>query len=335
MGLTNAQYDLIMAHYDQIRLANHDIQKKRDEEIHNKLPEYEKSAQSLRSIRKSILQASLDKNEALLKELKETEQACIKNRDDILEQNGYPRDYLSTIYTCPICKDTGFLPDTRKKCSCFIKFQTKLLFEQSGIMDLLSNQNFSTISFDYFNEEEADSYKNSVRVSLDFIKSFNTDYHNLLFYGNVGTGKTFLSCCIAKELMEKGISVAYYSADQLFKNFVDYRFMDDKDTYYSFLDELNERDLLIIDDLGTESVSERVRADLFTLLNNRDLAQKSTIISTNLSLDDLSTRYSERVMSRIGSHFELCKFEGRDIRMIKKVMEKEREDHLSCPNVKK
>ena len=322
MGLTNAQYDLIMAHYDQIRLANHDIQTSRENEIREKLPEYNKALERLRTIRKSILMASLDKNESLLKELKSEEAECIKERDDILENAGYARDYLAAIYSCKECKDNGFLPDTRIKCSCFTKYQTKLLFEQSGIMDLLDNQNFSTLTFDYFNEEESNSYKNSVRVSLDFIEHFNTDYQNLLFYGNVGTGKTFLSCCIAKALMEKGISVAYYSADQLFKNFVDYRFMDDKENYYSFLDELNERDLLIIDDLGTESVSERTRADLFTLLNNRDLGKKSTIISTNLSLDELSVRYSERVMSRIGSHFELCKFEGRDIRMMKKVMEK-------------
>ena len=118
--------------------------------------------------------------------------------------------------------------------------------------------------------------------------------------------------------METGFSVIYSSADKLFKNLVDLRFQDDKDAYFSFMDDIHQCDLLIIDDLGTEAISERVKADLFTCLNNRDMQKKATLISTNLTLDELSRRYSERIFSRVSSHFTFCKFEGRDIRMLKK-----------------
>ena len=157
-----------------------------------------------------------------------------------------------------------------------------------------------------------------MNIAKNFIRNFNSDYQNLVFYGNVGTGKTFLSCCIAKELMETGFSVIYSSADKLFKNLVDLRFQDDKDAYFSFMDDIHQCDLLIIDDLGTEAISERVKADLFTCLNNRDMQKKATLISTNLTLDELSRRYSERIFSRVSSHFTFCKFEGRDIRILKK-----------------
>lgn len=103
---------------------------------------------------------------------------------------------------------------------------------------------------------------------------------------------------------------------------MDLRFGDDKNEYFSFIEDLDQCDLLIIDDLGTEAITERVKADLFTCLNNRDLLKKATLISTNLTLDELNRRYSERIFSRISSHFTFCKFEGRDIRMLKKFQEK-------------
>ncbi|MGN0133055.1 MAG: ATP-binding protein [Lachnospiraceae bacterium] len=322
MGLSNRQFDSIMEKYDNIRLENHRIQIARTEEVRQKLPSYFDTEDELRNLRMKRMQANLDKDTDALSVIKTQEDLLVDKRDRILTDAGYPKDYLAPIYTCPKCHDTGFLPQSRTKCTCFIEAQTRLLFEQSGIFDLISVQNFDTLSFDYFNEAEAASYANALNISKKFTGNFNSDYQNLVFYGNVGTGKTFLSCCIAKELMEQGYSVTYYSADKLFKDLVDFRFQDDKDAYFSFLEDINQCDLLIIDDLGTEAISERVKADLFTCLNNRDLLKKATLISTNLTLDELSRRYSERIFSRVSSHFTFCKFEGRDIRMLKKFQDK-------------
>lgn len=318
MGLSNKQFDSIMEKYDSIRLNNHRLQMERADEVRQKIPAYFDVEDELRTLRMKHMQASLDQDSEALTIIRSQEDLLIDKRDRLLTDGGYPKDYLAPIYSCEKCHDTGFLPESRTKCSCFVEAQTRLLFEQSGIFDLITVQNFDTLSFEYFNEAEAASYSNALNISKNFTGNFNSDYQNLVFYGNVGTGKTFLSCCIAKELMEKGYSVTYCSADKLFKNLVDLRFNDDREAYFSFMEEINQCDLLIIDDLGTEAISERVRADLFTCLNNRDLLKKATLISTNLTLDELNRRYSERIFSRVSSHFTFCKFEGRDIRMLKK-----------------
>lgn len=322
MGLSNKQFNSIMEKLDAVRLDNHRIQMERAAEIRSKIPAYFEAEDELRTLRMKRMQAKLDRDTEALSILDTQENLLIGKRNHMLTNAGYPADYLKQIYTCQKCHDTGFLPESRTKCTCFVEAQTRLLFEQSGIYDLIVAQNFDTLSFEYFNEEEASSYSNSLNTAKNFIRNFNSDYQNLVFYGNVGTGKTFLSCCIAKELMEKGFSVTYASADKLFKNLVDLRFQDDREAYFSYMDDINQCDLLIIDDLGTEAISERVKADLFTCLNNRDMQKKATLISTNLTLDELGRRYSERIFSRVSSHFTFCKFEGRDIRMLKKFQDK-------------
>lgn len=322
MGLSNKQFDSILEKYDSIRLENHYTQLKRQDEVRKKAPAYYDHEDRLRSIRMEMMKANLDGDTKALALLTEQENLLKDKRDRILEEAGFDPDYLLPIYHCNKCKDTGFLPETRQKCSCFIKAQTRLLFEQSGIYNLIKQQNFDTLSFDYFNEKESEHYANALNISRKFIENFDTGYQNLVFYGNVGTGKTFLSCCIAKALMEKGSSVIYCSADKLFKNLAQLRqFSENKSSYVSFMEDINQCDLLIIDDLGTETTTEWVKSDLFTCLNNRDLFQRATLISTNLPLKELQERYSERIFSRLSSNFTFCKFEGRDIRVLKKEQE--------------
>ena len=131
-------------------------------------------------------------------------------------------------------------------------------------------------------------------ICRHFIDTFDKDYENLYFYGTVGTGKSFLSICTAKELIERG----------------------------HFIRDLTDCDLLIIDDLGTELTNAFTQSRFFELLNLRHLARKSTIISTNLDLRDLRDRYSDRIYSRIISDYIICKLEGPDIRMKKKARKK-------------
>ncbi|MCH5281077.1 MAG: ATP-binding protein [Lachnospiraceae bacterium] len=321
MGLSNKQFDSILEKYDNIRLENHYIQLKRQEDVSKKAPAYSECEDSIRSFRMKKMQAQLNGDTETFALLTDQENLLKDKRDQILKEAGFAADYLLPIYVCTKCKDTGFLPESRQKCSCFMEAQTRLLFEQSGIYDLIQKQNFDTLSFEFFDEKESQHYAQALNISRNFIKNFDIDYQNLIFYGNVGTGKTFLSCCIAKALMEKGCSVTYCSADKLFKNLVDLRFVDDKSSYFSFMEDVNQCDLLIIDDLGAEAITDRARADLFTCLNNRDLLRKATLISTNLTLDELNRRYSERIFSRLSSRYTFCKFEGRDIRMLKKMQE--------------
>ena len=144
------------------------------------------------------------------------------------------------------------------------------------------------------------------------IAHFSTRKDNLLFSGMVGCGKSFLSGCVAKELMDRGESVVYFSATQFFDILY-------QNTLYNELEDLYNYDLVIIDDLGSEVTNSVVTAKLFSFLNERILREKSTIISTNLSLAEIKERYSERIVSRIIQNFKLCKLSGPDIRILKRL----------------
>ena len=155
----------------------------------------------------------------------------------------------------------------------------------------------------------------------NFVNNFNSDYHNLFFYGMVGTGKSFLSGCVAKELLDKGNMVLYFSSISLFETLSKISFdFKAKEEFNHLMEDLYHCDLLIIDDLGTELTNAFVSSQLFSILNERHIRKKATVISSNLSLEELRERYSDRVFSRITSYFEICKITGPDIRMYKKRM---------------
>lgn len=142
-----------------------------------------------------------------------------------------------------------------------------------------------------------------------------------MFYGTVGTGKSFLSSCIAKELIEQGKLVIYFSSAQLFETLSRSTFdRNSEEAASGIYEDIYECDLLIIDDLGTELTNAFVSSQLFSCLNNRHLRRKSTIITTNLSLEELRDRYSDRIFSRITSNYGMCKLTGRDIRITKKLL---------------
>jgi DNA replication protein DnaC len=154
----------------------------------------------------------------------------------------------------------------------------------------------------------------------EYVKTFATSYRNMLFLGSVGGGKTFLANCIAKALLDKGYSVIYFSAFRLFELIADNTFRhNDPEERGGFFSNIYDSDLLIIDDLGTELTNQFVSAQLFACINERHLNRKPTVISTNLSLEDLQKRYSDRVFSRITSGYICCKLTGKDIRLLKKV----------------
>ena len=234
----------------------------------------------------------------------------------LLLDSGFPADYLDPVFSCPDCQDTGYI--NREKCHCFRQAEISLLYEQSGIQDLLAQNNFELLSYDYYTGEALVLFQNAVKTCRHFVKNFNSDYHNLFFYGTVGTGKSFLSCCVAKELMDQGCSVIYFGATGLFDLLSDAAFhtknRDERQNAYA---DLYRCDLLIIDDLGTELTNQFTASQLFSLLNERHLGKKSTLISTNFTLAQLRDRYSDRIFSRITSNFDVCRLAGEDIRMYK------------------
>ena len=156
-------------------------------------------------------------------------------------------------------------------------------------------------------------------ICHQFIRDFDKTFSTLFFYGDTGVGKTFLSHCIAKELLDSTHSVIYFSAQELFQNFADKRFHRNYDSVDYSTDHIYDCDLLIIDDLGTELTNAFVNAELFSCINERLINQKSTIISTNLPLESFASAYSERIFSRISNGYTMLKLFGKDIRVQKKV----------------
>ena len=254
-----------------------------------------------------------------LDDMKKQLHALSAQKQQMLKEHGYPADYLEPVYDCPDCQDTGYLPD-HSKCHCMKQKIAHYLYEQSGLENLLETENFSHLSTDYYQGEDLARFKKTVLNARKFVSDFSSHYHNLLFYGTVGTGKSFLSCCIAKELLDAGYCVLYFSACSLFDRISEYTFgSKDRENLAQLYQDLYACDLLIIDDLGTELSNGFVASELFTILNERHLRKRSTIISSNISLEELSEHYSERLFSRITSNYELFKFTGSDIRIQKKL----------------
>ena len=322
MSLTNSQYQSIIRDYDRIRDNNRFALDLRKEQVWQAAPEYRELEDSVSSLSVSAARSALEGDSKAHERLRESLSEIRQRQRQLLTAAGFPDDYLDPIYNCPHCRDTGYITseDGRKqKCSCFRQREISVLYSQSHIQDLVARENFSTLSTDYYQGDDLRHFESAVDLCREFIKNFNKDYRNILFYGTVGTGKSFLSGCIAKELMDMGCSVIYFSASGLFDLFARYSFdYREKAAFQDFCEDIYSCDLLIIDDLGTEITNTFIASQLFSCLNERSLRQKSVIISTNLSLEEIRDRYSDRIFSRITSSFALCKLTGQDVRIYRK-----------------
>ena len=217
MGLKNSQYHAIMRKYEQKQLHSHDIQVARYEEVYKKLPEFKTLDDSIASLSiqhgKKLLDGDTSAVDALKKDLAE-----LRNRKiHLLKSAGFPEDYLEPVYDCPDCKDTGYIGN--KKCHCFKKAIIGLLYDQSNIKKFPVEADFSNFRLDYYPVSHYDKktgrssrsmMEDTLRICHHFIDSFGTEFNNLFFYGDVGVGKTFLSTCIAKEIMNREYSVLYF-----------------------------------------------------------------------------------------------------------------------------
>ncbi|MBP5297534.1 MAG: ATP-binding protein, partial [Lachnospiraceae bacterium] len=253
----------------------------------------------------------MDELHALLDDLKDMKRSLLKGA-------GLGEDYLDPVYDCPDCKDTGYIGSER--CHCLKDRIVTELYEQSNILDYIEKNNFDTLRYDFYEGESLELFKRSVQACHELIDTYDTHPTNLLLYGTVGTGKSFLSGCIAKEMLDKGYSVIYFSAISFFDLLAKEAFgHNSKEDLYNPLEYIYNCDVLIIDDLGTELPNSFTASRLFYFINERNLRRKSTVISTNLALNKLQETYSDRVFSRLLSTYTVCKLTGPDIRMLKKL----------------
>ena len=332
MALKNSQYYAIMREYEKTRMKNHDIQTARYEEVYKKLPEFKTLDDSISILSVQYGKKLLNGDEHALSSLKEELEILRSSKKQLLVSAGFPENYLEPVYDCPDCKDTGYIGNA--KCHCFKHAIIQLLYEQSNMKEFPSEASFDNFSLDFYSSTQYDKttgrsaremMEDTLKICRRFIDTFDDEFQNLFFYGSVGVGKTFLSTCIAREIMNREHSVLYFSAPQLFSALAQTKFDRNNTDAKNMSDYIFSCDLLIIDDLGSEYTNAFTAAQFFSCINERLIHRKSTIISTNLSLESLADLYTERSFSRITSSYAMLKMIGDDIRIKKKL--KHREDH--------
>ena len=337
MPLQNSQYDAIMREYNRRQLEHRHTLEEHKQEAYTAIPrlleiDQEIAAVSLRAIRSRLSASAASDNSVT--SIQEEIARLGEERKRLLQENGYPADYLMMQYDCKKCQDTGYI--NGEKCQCFKKAAVDLLYTQSNLQEILKKENFNYFSFDYYSDTITNdktgltarqTAQDAVRKAKIFIDTFDDTFQNLFLYGTTGVGKTFLSNCIAKELIDRSNCVIYFSAFDLFDALAKNTFQRDssgtKDmTADSTSEDILTCDLLIIDDLGTELTNTFVVSALFQCINERIMRRKSTIISTNLSLNQFRDIYSERILSRITSSYTMIKLFGEDIRIKKRLSPK-------------
>ena len=329
MPLTNEQYNMLMRVYEEKQQKSRDRQNRRYEDIYKKLPAIKDIDNNISYLSVEQAKKLLNGSTDALSELKQKIRSLSERRTALLRENGYPDNYLEPVYECPDCQDTGYIGN--KKCHCFLKAVIDLFYTQSNMKEILAQENFDTFSLEYYSQNYIDRLTGLSSLEIagktlltckNFVRDFDSSFNNLFLYGSTGTGKTFLTHCIAKELIESSHSVLYMTAAALIDLFQS-RTLNREETDESTYDHILNCDLLIIDDLGTERSTAFSISQLFVCFNERILRKKSTIVSTNLSLDDVKSRYTERIFSRISSHYTMLRLVGDDIRIQKKLMNRE------------
>lgn len=323
MALQNFQYDIIMREYSRRQARVYRELEQRRNEAFQKIPRLREIDQEVASLSARKARSLLQNGTGSVEELKKEVSLLAVERLSLLRQYGYPDDYLEPHYICPACQDTGYIEN--QKCSCFKKAEIELLYTQSNLKEILEKENFEHFSFDWYSDTiknettgltARETARRAYNAALDFVRNFDSRFQNLFLYGSTGVGKTFLSHCIAHELLKSAHCVLYFSAYDLFDRVAQSTFTRraDADPGEDFI---YDCDLLIIDDLGTELTNSFVSSELFFCINERITRRKPTIISTNLTLEDFSATYSERTFSRIASNFQMLKLIGKDIRIQK------------------
>ncbi len=323
MALQNFQYDNIMREYSRRQAQVRRELEQRRQDAFRKVPRLAEIDREVASLSAQRARSLLQNGTGSVADLKKEVAVLADERLALLRGNGFPDDYLEPRYICPHCQDTGYVGS--RKCSCFKKAEIELLYTQSNIREILEKENFEHFSFDWYsdtikNEATGLSARETARRAYDaawnFVRDFDARFQNLFLYGSTGVGKTFLSHCIAHELLKTAHCVLYFSAYDLFDRLAHTAFSrkSENDADEDFI---YDCDLLIIDDLGTELTNSFVSSELFFCINERLTRRKSTVISTNLKLEDFSATYSERTFSRIASNFQMLKLIGKDIRIQK------------------
>lgn len=332
MHLSKQEYNQVMLNFKDELTEFHKMREDAIAMLYSACPSLADLEKRIRELTAKKLKSDIlrDAPFAFNKEL----EALKKEKANLLKNHGINESDLEDGFRCDKCKDTGYIG--KEMCNCLKRVYIDYTYKNSNLRDKFKTENFDTFDLKYYSPNKEDGVPYSARdnatiiskVCKEFCMNFDKKLNdkednkfNLILYGMPGLGKTFMCNCIAKEVLDKCYSVIYYSSCELEKIILNAQFnhgFDQDDEINYTLENVYDCDLLIIDDLGTEPNNQIFNSELFSILNSRIISHRPTIISTNLSMNDLEGKYTERISSRIIETSERLKFFGDNIRNIKK-----------------
>lgn len=265
---------------------------------------------------------------AAVQAVREENQDLQRERAVLLGGLGLPEDALDDRPACPLCRDTGW--QGAKMCRCLKELcAQEQIKELSKLLDL-GEQSFDAFRMDYYSQTPWLAHGNSPRGNMELVYDVCLNYatkfgrfalKNLFLSGPPGLGKTFLSACVARTVSENGFSVVYDTAGNVFAQFEARKFLRDSPDGLDARDETRRYlncDLLILDDLGSELTTQFTQSALYELVNTRLVGEKHTVISSNLSMEEVARRYAPQIASRLEGEYHVLHFFGDDIRLVRK-----------------
>lgn len=301
--------------------------------VYEKHPELRRQASGLRRLCLRLAQAAAAGDEAGAREIGAEAAALRKARDRAMRELGLGEADFLPKYLCRLCGDTGYekAGDGRlpRMCACFRQRLIRENYSMSNLDLVLGEENFSTFDIALFSDEPDPDAGQSPRNNMarnysaakKFAANFGAGFENLLLMGPSGRGKTFICNCIAKALLDRGVSVLYLTAPRLARILEKARsYYEDRAEGAELLEELDSVGLLILDDLGTEALNIVTTSSFFDIINHRLITKRPTVVSTNLAYDDLIKHYSERIVSRFIASYDRLLFFGGNVRERKKLV---------------
>lgn len=318
--------DVVARARQRLAMAKEDRESENREHLaraYARVPRIREIDMELRGTMAQAARAAFDQGsdgKELLAKAREQNLALQRERARLAAEN-FEDGFLDEVPICEKCGGSGYIGSTM--CECLEELCRQ---EQKKEVSVLSGSrdSFNQFRLDFYSDVADPKLGASPRTIMErnfqtarrFALSFRPNAGNLLFVGNTGLGKTFLSACIARAVTDRGFSVVYESAGHLFSKLEQARFNSNEQTRAEVA-KFTACDLLILDDLGTEMPGQFVTAALYSLLNDRLMAGKAMVVSTNLNLDELTRRYSPQIASRLHGSFTRLTFVGEDIRVMK------------------
>ena len=315
---------------DNIRAKNQAEQQYRQQTVYTRVPEIRVIDGRLRGHMAELVRLTIGRPSDMaerINTIREENLDLQMRRAELLTEYGFGAEYLDEIVSCPLCRDTGIYQGG--VCSCLEKLYNAELTKELGTLMRRGDESFEKFDLSLY-PTQFDPVKHVVpRETMQMVydackryaDNFSSASPNLLFQGSTGLGKTFLSACIARVVAGRGFSVCYESAAAALESYETSKFSRDSaegEAAAVRVRRMESCDLMILDDLGTEIITSMSQSALYTLINNRLVGGRPTIISTNCSEEELHKKYSPQIVSRILGEFLCLPFVGQDIRRLRK-----------------